>query len=237
MTLQNNKSEKSEIIFLYFLIDPEKYYNKKINDMLIKNHFVQLISLINCNKIIRCIYKFCVMIDKIFYINLYIKEQNNDFFIYFYDGLLQCSDGTSNGLLKIKGNNISDLNKFNININHYINNNMNIRDKISISPYLEENIQMIIIGNPVMNGMKEISFEDMYDNINILKKSTNNINDDLLDFDLLITKNEFTTINGSFLKQSKQLEVIPVIDVHYFFLLDEYINLVQLQKNKDDNKI
>ena len=230
LTLQKNKSEKSEIIFLYFLIDPEKYYNKKLNDILIQNQFSQLLSIVKNNKIIRTIHKYFVVIDKINYINLYISNETNE--ISYYDGLMQCSDGTSNGFLKIKGNDISNLNKLEINVNYYLNNNeMNINGKISISPYLDENIQLIVIGNPVMGGIKELSFVDIYENINILKKPTNN-NDDLIDFDLLITKNEFTTINGSFLKQSKQLEVIPIINVYKLFNLDEYINLVELQKNK-----
>ena len=107
LTLQKNKTEK---MFLYFLIDQEKYNNKKLNDFLIENKFSQLIELVSQNKLIRTMRNYLVIIDKIIYINLYLNESNE---ISKFDGLLRCSDGTSSALLKIKGDNILDLNKRN----------------------------------------------------------------------------------------------------------------------------
>ena len=233
LTVQKNKSEKSEIIFLYFLVDIEKYYNKKLNNFLIENQFSQLLILVEQNKIIRTIKKYFVTIDKINYINLYFSDDLHG--ICYYDGTLECSDGTSTAFLKIKGNDISELKKLKININKndYEYNEINSDKKITIYPILEENIQLVIIGSPIMKNTKEIPFLDIYDNINVLKKPKNK-NDDLLNFDIMLTKNEFTIINGTFLKYSPQLKLIPIIKVIKYFDLDEYINLLESQKNKND---
>ena len=50
-------------------------------------------------------------------------------------------------------------------------------------------------------------------------------------FDSILTKNEFTPINGTFLKNSKSLEPIPVIRVLKFVTSDEYINFIEQKKN------
>ena len=228
-TLQSNKNEKSEKIFLYFLIDPEKYYNKKLNDFIINEQFSQLLVLVTQNKLIRKIQKYFVTIDKIIYINLYLNESKE---ISYYNGLLHCSDGTSSALLRIKGNNILELKKLQIiqNINLY--NKLNNENKITISHFEDINIQLIIIGIPIMENIKELSIIDIYENIEILKKQ-NHMNN-LINFDLLLTKNEFTNLNGVFSKYSSQLEAIPMIEVINIFPLEKYINLIELKKNIDE---
>ena len=215
--------EKSEAILLFYLVDVDKYRNKKLNDFLINNNFSQLILINNQNKIIRTLQKYLVIIDKINYINLYFSNQ-----ACYYDGLIQCSDGTSNGLLKIKGNDFSELIKLGIDMKDYITNS---DKRISIYPNLKDNIQLIIIGNPIMKNSKEISLLDIYDNLNSFKKQ-NNDNNDLLNFDLYLTKNEFTSINGSFMKYSKNLEIIPLIKVINFFKLEEYFDILESEKNR-----
>ena len=230
-TIQKNKSEKSEKIFLYFLIDPEKYYNKKLDDFLIKSKFSQLLPLITNKIIIRTIQKYFVIIDKIIYINIYLNDSNE---ISFYNGLLHCSDGTCSAFLRIKGNNFLDLEIFKINLNYYLYNKNNIDKKISIYPSLEDNIQVVVIGNPFMENIKEISFVDIYENINILKKSKNNLEQLLNSFDLLLSKNEFTTINGVFSKYSSFLEPIPIIKVFKIISSDEFLKIKESQKNRDN---
>ena len=215
--------EKSEKILLFYLVDADRYRNKKLNDFLIKNNFSQLISINNQNKIIRILQKYLVIIDKINYINLYFSNQEC-----YYDGLIQCSDGTSNGLLKISGNDYSGLLKLGINIQDYASNS----DKnISIYPNLKDNIQLIIIGNPIMKNTKEVSLLDIYDNLNSFKRQNNNYND-LLNFDLYLTKSEFTSINGTFMKYSKNIEIIPLIKVINFFKLEEYFDIQESEKNR-----
>ena len=226
LTLQKNKTEK---MFLYFLINPEKYNNKKLNDFLIENKFSQLIELVSQNKLIRTMRNYFVIIDKIIYINLYLNESNE---ISKFDGLLQCSDGTSSALLKIKGDNILDLNKLKINLNNNIYKKQ-IDNKISIYPYLGETIQLIIIGNPIMEYIKELSILDIYEDINILKKTIDN----LIYFDFSLTKNEYTFLNGSFSKYSLKLKPMPIIKVYQFFNLDEYINLIEQKKIRNEKKI
>lgn len=226
LTLQKNKTEK---MFLYFLIDPEKYNNKKLNDFLIENKFSQLIELVSQNKLIRTMRNYLVIIDKIIYINLYLNESNE---ISKFDGLLQCSDGTSSALLKIKGDNILDLNKLKINLNNNIYKKQ-IDNKISIYPYLGETIQLIIIGNPIMEYIKELSISDIYEDINILNKTIDN----LIYFDFSLTKNEYTFLNGSFSKYSLKLKPMPIIKVYQFFNLDEYINLIEQKKIRNEKKI
>ena len=217
---------KSDKILLFYLVDPDKYRHKKLNDFLINNNFSQLISIINRNKIIRTLEKYLVIIDKIYYINLYFSNPTKE--ICYYDGLIKCSDGTSIGLLKINGNDISQLIKLGINLNDYAANS----DKtISIYPNLKDNIQLIIIGNPIMKNSREISILDIYDNLNSLNKQNKN-NYDLLNFDLYLTKREFTSINGPFMKYSKNLEIIPLIKVKYFFKLEEYFDIQKSEKNK-----
>ena len=224
-TLQSNKNEKSEKIFLYFLIDPEKYYNKKLNDFIINEQFSQLLVLVTQNKLIRKVQKYFVTIDKIIYINLYLNESKE---ISYYNGLLHCSDGTSSALLRIKGNNILELKKLQIiqNINLY--NKINNENKITISHFEDINIQLIIIGIPIMENTKELSIIDIYENIEILKKQNHMIN--LINFDLLLTKNEFTNLNGVFSKYSSQLEVIPMIEVNNIFPLEKYIIIIRFYK-------
>jgi hypothetical protein len=221
-----DRYEKSEKILLFYLVDPDKFRHKKINDFLINNNFSQLLSIIDINKIIRTLKKFLVTIDKIYYINLYFSNQTNE--ISYYDGIIKCSDGTSIGLLKINGNDTSELTKLGINIKDYATNS----DKtISIYPNLKDNIQLIIIGNPIMKNSKGITLLDMHDILNSFKKQNKN-NKDLLNFDLYLTKNEFTSINGSFLKYSKNLEIIPIIKVKYFFKLGEYFDIHESEKNR-----
>ena len=168
LTLEKNKTEK---IFLYFLIDPEKYINKKLSDFLIQNKFSQLIELVLQNKLIRTMKNYFVNIDKIICIFLYANESND---IIKYEGLLQCSDGTSSAILKIKGNNILDLNKLKIDLNSNINS-QKIDNKIRIYPLLKDNIQIVIIGNPIMEFIKDLPIEDIYEDINMLKNSNDNL--------------------------------------------------------------
>ena len=221
-----DRYEKSEKILLFYLVDPDKFRHKKINDFLINNNFSQLLSIIDINKIIRTLKKFLVTIDKIYYINLYFSNQTNE--ISYYDGIIKCSDGTSIGLLKINGNDTSELTKLGINIKDYATNS----DKtISIYPNLKDNIQLIIIGNPIMKNSKGITLLDMHDILNSFKKQNKN-NNDLLNFDLYLTKNEFTSINGSFLKYSKNLKIIPIIKVKHFFKLEEYFDIHESEKNR-----
>ena len=227
LTLEKNKTEK---VFLYFLIDPEKYINKKLSDFLIQNNFSQLIELVSQNKLIRTKKKYFVNIDKIICIYLYANESND---IIKYEGLLQCSDGTSSTILKIKGNNILDLNKLKIDLN---NNNINghkIDNKIRIYPLLKDYIQIVIIGNPIMEYIKDLPIEYIYEDINMLKKS----NDNLINFDIKLTKDEYCILNGSFSKNSSLITPIPIIQVNNFFALDEYISLIQLKKNNDEKTI
>ena len=60
--LKNNMNEQSKVILLYYLVDLEKYNNKKINDILIKDSFNQLLSLITDNILIRTVQKYCVIV-------------------------------------------------------------------------------------------------------------------------------------------------------------------------------
>jgi hypothetical protein len=225
LTLDKNKTEK---IFLYFLIDPEKYINKKLSDFLIQNKFSQLIELVSQNKLIRTMKNYFVNIDKIIYIYLYVNESND---IIKYEGLLQCSDGTSSAILRIKGNNILDLNKLKIDLNSNINS-QKIDNKIRIYPLLN-NIQIVIIGNPIMEYIKDLPIEDIYDDINMLKNS----NDNLINFDIKLTKNEYCILNGSFSKNSSLITPIPIIQVNSFFAIDEYISLIEIKKNNNEKAI
>ena len=232
LTIQKSLSSKSKIIFLYFLIDPEKYMNKKIDDLLADFKFSQLLPLVTQNKLIRTMNKYFVNIIKINYMNIYFSKDNE---FSFYDLYMHCSDGTSSAFCHIKGNDTSELDRLNINIKPYIyNRKNNERNLITIFPMINEDIQLIIIGKPILEGLKELSFLYIYENINELKKYENNQkdkNNQLFKFDLLLTKNEFVPINGTFIKNSKSLEPIPVIKVLKFMTLNEYINFIELQKN------
>lgn len=226
LTLEKNKTEK---IFLYFLIDPEKYINKKLSDFLIQNKFSQLIELVLQNKLIRTMKNYFVNIDKIICIYLYANESND---IIKYEGLLQCSDGTSSAILKIKGNNILDLNKLKIDLNSNIIS-QKIDNKIRIYPLLKDNIQIVIIGNPIMEFIKDLPIEDIYEDINMLKNS----NDNLINFDIKLTKNEYCILNGSFSNNSSLITPIPIIQVNNFFAIDEYISLIELKKYNNEKAI
>ena len=164
--------------------------------------------------------------------NIYFSKDNE---FSFYDLYMHCSDGTSSAFCHIKGNDPSELDRLNINIKSYIyNRKNNERNLITIFPMINEDIQLIIIGKPILEGLKELSFLYIYENINELKKYENNQkdkNNQLFKFDLLLTKNEFVPINGTFIKNSKSLEPIPVIKVLKFMTLNEYINFIELQKN------
>ena len=232
LTVQKSLSSKSKIIFLYFLIDPDKYMNKKLDDLLTYSNFSQLLPLITQNKIIRTFNKYFVNVNKINYLNIYFSKDNE---LSFYDLYIHCSDGTSSAFCHIKGKDSSELKRLNININSYIYNRNNTdRNLITVFPTINEDIQLIIIGKPLLEGLKELSFLYIYENINELKKYESNQNDkniQLNKFDLLLTKNEFVPINGTFIKNSKSLEPIPVIKVLKFMTLDEYINFIEMQKN------
>ena len=82
-----------------------------------------------------------------------------------------------------------------------------------------------------MKNTKEISLLDIYDNLNSFKRQNNNYND-LLNFDLYLTKSEFTSINGTFMKYSKNIEIIPLIKVINFFKLEEYFDIQESEKNR-----
>ena len=230
-----NINEKSKIILLYFLADPEKYNNKKNNNLFIQTNFSQLLPLITQNKIVRYLQKYIVNIEKINYINLYFKNDSDE--ITNYDGCIQCSDGTCSGFFYIKGKDISELKKLKINIYQY-NINKSNSNKKTIFPNVDDNIcnQLIIIGHPIMEGRKEIPFLELYENINDLKDEKN-AEKNFLKFDLLLTKNEFTVINGSFLKRSKQLEAVPIIKVIKLNTLEEYIYLHELGNKVSDSGI
>ena len=230
-----NINEKSKIILLYFLADPEKYNNKKNNNLFIQTNFSQLLPLITQNKIVRYLQKYIVNIEKINYINLYFKNDSDE--ITNYDGCIQCSDGTCSGFFYIKGKDISELKKLKINIYQY-NINKSNSNKKTIFPNVDDNIcnQLIIIGHPIMEGIKEIPFLELYENINDLKDEKN-AEKNFLKFDLLLTKNEFTVINGSFLKRSKQLEAVPIIKVIKLNTLEEYIYLQELGNKVSDSGI
>ena len=240
LTIQKSLSLKSKIILLYFLIDPDKYMNKKIDDLLIQSKFSQLLPLLTENKIIRTVNKYFINIIKINYMNIYFSNGHNEHNeIAFYDLYLHCSDGTSSAFCHIKGKDLSELKKLNINVNPYLyNNNNNDRNIITVFPSINDDIQLIIIGKPILEGLKELSFLYIYEYINELKKNdneNNTKNNKLKKFDLLLTKNEFIPINGTFIKNSDFLEPIPVIKVIKFMTMDEYITFIELQKNMNNN--
>ena len=84
-----------------------------------------------------------------------------------------------------------------------------------------------------MEYIKELSILDIYEDINILKKTIDN----LIYFDFSLTKNEYTFLNGSFSKYSLKLKPMPIIKVYQFFNLDEYINLIEQKKIRNEKKI
>ena len=228
LTIQKNQNEKTELIFVYLLIDREKYYNKKLNDFLIHNEFSQLLPVVSQNKIIRIMQKYLVIIDKIYFFNLYLNESKE----ISYDGLVHCSDGTSTALLRIAGNNILDLKKLSIKLSNNIYHQLNLEKNARLCTSLNNIIQLIIIGNPVMENVKELSFLEIYDDINLLKNSKSYT--DLITFDLLLVKNEYKNINGALSKYSTNLEIFPVIKVNNLFTLEEYINIIETEKNKGE---
>ena len=228
LTIQKNQNEKTELIFVYLLIDTEKYYNKKLNDFLIHNQFSQLLPVVSQNKIIRIMQKYLVIIDKIYFFNLYLNESKE----ISYDGLVHCSDGTSTALLRIAGNNILDLKKLSIKLSNNIYHQLNLEKNARLCTSLNNIIQLIIIGNPVMENVKELSFLEIYDDINLLKNSKSYT--DLITFDLLLVKNEYKNINGALSKYSTNLEIFPVIKVNNLFTLEEYINIIETEKNKSE---
>jgi hypothetical protein len=228
LTIQKNQNEKTELIFVYLLIDREKYYNKKLNDFLIHNQFSQLLPVVSQNKIIRIMQKYLVIIDKIYFFNLYLNESKE----ISYDGLVHCSDGTSTALLRITGNNILDLKKLSIKLSNNIYHQLNLEKNARLCTSLNNIIQLIIIGNPVMENVKELSFLEIYDDINLLKNSKSYT--DLITFDLLLVKNEYKNINGALSKYSTNLEIFPVIKVNNLFTLEEYINIIETEKNKGE---
>ena len=237
LTIQKSLSSQSKIIFLYYLIDPDKYMKKKLDDSLIQSQFSQLLPLVVENKIIRTINKYLVNIIRINYMNIYFSKDTNEFA--YYDLYLHCSDGTSSAFCHIKGNNLSELKKLNINVNPYLNNRNNSdRNIITVFPSIDEDIQLVILGKPILEGLKELSFLYIYENINELKKDENNqkeAEEQFIKFDLLLTKNEFIPINGTFIKNSKSLEPIPVIKVLKYMTLDEYIKFIEQQKNLNND--
>ena len=233
LKLQKNKTR---IILLYFLIDFEKYEKKKLNDLLIVSPFSQLMSLISSNKIVRTINKYLVSIIKLNYMNIFFSKNNE----ISYDVCLHCSDGTSSAFAHIKGKDFSELKKLGININSYsYQNNNNENNLKTIFPDINNDSQLVILGTPFLSGLKELSFLDIYENINELKKyekinSNSKKQSALFNFDILMTKNEFTTFNGTFLKNSQFIESIPVIKILKFWVFDEYINLLQINKINND---
>ena len=204
-----------------------------MDDSLIQTKFSQLLPLIMQNKVTRTVNKYFVNIIKISYMNIYFSKDTNDFI--YYDLYLHCSDGTSSAFCHIKGKDLSDLKKLNVNINPYLNNRNNDETNlITVFPTINDEIQLIILGVPIPQGLKELSFLYIYENINELKKDENmhkNEDEKFHKFDSILTKNEFTPINGTFLKNSKSLEPIPVIRVLKFVTSDEYINFIEQKKN------
>ena len=233
LKLQKNKTR---IILLYFLIDFEKYEKKKLNDLLIVSPFSQLMSLISSNKIVRTINKYLVSIIKLNYMNIFFSKNNE----ISYDVCLHCSDGTSSAFAHIKGKDFSELKKLGININSYsYQNNNNENNLKTIFPDINNDSQLVILGTPFLSGLKELSFLDIYENINELKKyekinSNSKKQSALFNFDILMTKNEFTTFNGTFLKNSQFIESIPVIKILKYWVFDEYINLLEINKINND---
>ena len=207
--------------------------NKKLDDSLILPQFSQLLPLITQKRIIRTINKYFVNIIKINYMNIYFSNDTNEFI--YYDLNLHCSDGTSSAFCHIKGKDLSELKKLNIDINSYLKNRNNTdRNLITVFPTFDDDIQLIILGKPILESLKELSFLYIYENINELKKTENiqeNKEEKFLKFDTILTKNEFIPINGTFLKNSKDLEPIPVIKILKYMTLDEYIKFIELKKN------
>lgn len=225
-------------ICLYYLLDYEKLLNKKINDLLDINKYPysQLITLTSENKLVRYLQKYYINVDKIVYLNLSYKDKDN-----FYEGYLFGSDGTSSGYFHIKGNNISELKKLNVNLDDkYIKTQLMIDQKMTIYPNVEEK-QVIIIGVPMMKKIQETPLLDVYENINDLN-NRNNINEEaknikIKEFDISLTKNEFTLINGAFLKKSKILEVIPVIKIYKIFSVEDLMSFRNIETQYENNKI
>jgi hypothetical protein len=155
LTVQSDKIEKSRKILLYYLIDPIKYNNKKIHDFLIKKEFSQLLPLVKQNILIRTFQKYLIIIHKIYFINLIFNEIKE---IINYEGYFLGSDGTSQAIFYIKGNNnISELLLFNIDIKYYLNKKSNLKKKfITIKPNIKT-IQLIIIVKKQILPIKSIS--------------------------------------------------------------------------------
>ena len=229
-SIHKNDNIVTKKILLYYLSDSNKYNNKKINDLLYNSKYDQLCSVIKYKKIIRTIQKYLVIIEQIFFINLYCSNNiiNN------YEGLILCSDGTSQGILYIKGNNISEIKKFQIDVNikYYFNIKKKLDGKITIKPKLYETIQLIIIGHPILGYNLNLSFAEFYESIKDLNQKYN-----INNFDLLATKNEFTLINGTFTNNSESLKEIPMIKVLKIFSLEEYSNLKKQINNNKNNSI
>ena len=140
--------------------------------------------------------KYFVNIIKINYMNIYFSKDNE---ISYYDLYLHCSDGTSSAFCHIKGNDSSELKRLNININSYIyNRNNNERNLITVFPLINEDIQLIIIGKPILEGLKELSFLYIYENINELKKYEKNQKD----------KNNMERIEWKITEQESQQEMV-----------------------------
>lgn len=219
LTVHRKDNITSKKFLFYYLFDVNKYNIKKTNDILYNNKykFNQFILLVKYNKIIRTIQKYLVIIHQIYFINLYFSDNiiNN------YEGLILCSDGTSKAMLFIKGNDISELKKFKIDVNsmYYLSAKKKKYGKITLKPKFNDNIQLIAIGNPFMGYGRNLTFFEFYENIKDLSKNKN-----MNSFDLLITQNEFTLINGAFINNKKYLEVIPMIKVLKVIDLEEYSN-------------
>ena len=84
-----------------------------------------------------------------------------------------------------------------------------------------------------MGNINNLSFLEIYENINELKSKDNK---DFFNFDLLMTKNEFTTINGSFFGYSEQLEAFPIIQVLRCFTIEQLSNSTE-KYNDNTNSI
>ena len=70
LTVQKNLVPNSKIILLYYLIDPDKYINKKLDDSLIQTKFSQLLPLIMQNKVTRTVNKYFVNIKYLLFFSI-----------------------------------------------------------------------------------------------------------------------------------------------------------------------
>ena len=240
MKLDSKKSTKKG---LFYITDINDFNNYKIKN-LFNMPFNHLITLTTENCLIRTLQKYLICINSLMYLNARMIKNN-----IFYEGCLIGSDGTSSGFFLIEHDCVKRLFKFDNNFDTYIRNKLYQEKKYQIYPNKSDyNInndillkiigtQIVIIGIPKMNRLMEMQSQEMHDSISVLTKYSENKTKEqriegLLDFDIKLTKVEFSMINGSFSRKSANLEKIPYIKTHFLFDMDDYFKL-----KEDNNKI